>query len=112
MYINFSQLPEPILTFSLYEDMISFARVSYMYVDICIQNFYVCMQLINFYWINMSCSIFQGASHILPRNISTNCEAAKETALVELERLKKLLSCLDHQRYLTLARLFYHLHRY
>ena len=32
MYINFSQLPEPILTFSLYEEMISFARVSYMYM--------------------------------------------------------------------------------
>ena len=49
---------------------------------------------------------------MLPCNFSTGCNERRESALIQLERLKELLSCLDHHRYLTLARLFYHLHRY
>jgi hypothetical protein len=43
--------------------------------------------------------------------MKNECSERKECAILQLEKLRELLRFLDPQRYLTLARVFFHLNR-
>ena len=101
-----SQLPEPLLTFDLYQEFITFARVSF-------HLFSPLLFILHLVYCNTALPFtIQEASHILPCKFDSVSEEKAEMARGLIERLKGIIQRLPYQNYITLARLLFHLNRY